>query len=555
MRVCSCRSTAALLVCASLISGFAAAEAEPSGRSVLVPNSIIVNGVTALPESDVQSVVERYQGRSLGFVELKRLRVELSKLYANAGYINSGFVIPDQLISDTLQIQAIEGTLSQVQITGDTRLRDRYLTSRVQRRVSSPLNIEQLQSTIRWLQSDSNISRVDAELLPGLTPGESVLQLSVDDTKRYTVGVGVDNHRSATLGAIAGILEVSARNLMGRGERFQFSGATSEGSDALSLAIESPVNDRNTAVSVYYSKSDAQIVESRFDDLDIESEIQILGLRLTHPLWETLEQHLSLSLALENKTSETSILDIPFSFSPGAQEGRSEVAAAELGLAWERRMNKSATALKLSYRQGFYALGATRHSESDSAGLNPTGADGKFGRLLVQGLAAVRLDRWFESADERLQLVVKGGVQKAFDPLMSLEKLAIGGVNSVRGYRENTFVRDNGAFFSAEVQIPIWGYRSEPHPLNLVLAPFVNVGWSWDDENVNPGQDDSSKSRNISSAGLGAIWQPVSGLSATLYWGETISDNLGDRRLRSDTADYDLQDDGIHFSVTYKRQF
>lgn len=547
---------AALVMCNLGGNGLAAAsEGNAEAKPALVPMSIEVSGVTVIPAESIDKVVSGYVGRPLGFIELKQLRVELSRLYADAGYINSGFVIPDQMVSDVLQVQAIEGALTEVTVTGNTRLRDAYLASRVQRRVAQPLNVEQVQSTIRWLQADSNITRVDAELLPGSAPGESRLQLSVDDAKRYTIGVGVDNHRSATLGAIAGTLNLSARNLSGRGERLLFSGAKSEGSDAYSFLVEAPVNDLNTNVSLYYSKSDAQIIEARFDEFGIESETETLGLRISHPLVDTLDRRLAVSLALESKTSESFIFGMPFSFSPGAREGKSEVAVIDLGIAWEQRLRRSAIALEASYRQGIRALDSTRRHSDDPPGLNPTDTDGEFSRILVQGLASISLDRWFESANERLRFVVKGTVQKSFDPLMSLEKLSVGGVNSVRGYRENTFVRDNGAFLSAELQIPIWGYHAEPHPLNLVLAPFIDIGWSWDEVNTNPGQDDSSASRNISSAGLGAIWQPLRGLKAVVYWGEQVSDNLGDRSIRSETADYDLQDDGLHFALSYRRLF
>jgi len=540
-----------------LVASNVAIASNSSTPTAMAPKKIQVDGVTVLTAQSVDEVVARYVGRPLDFVELKRLRVDLSRLYLDAGFVNSGFVIPDQPVSDTLRVQAIEGELSRVEITGSSRLRPSYLRRRMQGRISAPLNVGEVQQTLRWLQTDSNIARVDAELLPGIDPGESVLSLAVDDSPRISVGLGANNHRSATLGAEAATLHLSARNLSGYGEKTQFSGAISDGVDSYSISSEIPISRVNTALRIYYAKSDSQIIETRFKSLNIESQSKTLGIGLSHPIYETVEERLLVTLALENKTSKSSILDTPFSFSPGAEDGRSETAAVELGLDWERRLENSALAAQVSYRRGFYALGATHRPAGDAIEslLNPTGADGKFGRLLVQGLAALRLDRWFEHFDERAQLLVRGTVQLAFDPLMSLEKIAVGGANSVRGYRENTFVRDSGAFVSAELQLPVWGYRADAHPLNLVVAPFVDFGWSWDDTNVNPGQGDTSKTRSISSLGIGLIWQPLSGLHAALYWGEPIADNLGiDDRTEVNT-DYDLQDDGVHFLLSYNYRF
>lgn len=65
--------------------------------------------------------------------------------------------------------------------------------------------------------------------------------------------------------------------------------------------------------------------------------------------------------------------------------------------------------------------------------------------------------------NDRSRLLLRASAQLSDDPLMSLEKLAIGGVDTVRGFRENTYVRDNGVALSVEMQLPVWGYRPEPH--------------------------------------------------------------------------------------------
>ena len=41
-------------------------------------------------------------------------------------------------------------------------------------------------------------------------------------------------------------------------------------------------------------------------------------------------------------------------------------------------------------------------------------------------------------------LIVRQTLQLASEPLLNIEKFALGGINTVRGYRENQFVRDNG---------------------------------------------------------------------------------------------------------------
>ncbi len=524
------------------------------------PTQISVQGVNVLSTQSVSAVVDRYAARRLSALDRERLRIELSRLYLESGYVNSGFVFAGSAEPGArLQLVAIEGKLSRIEMTGQSRLRDAYVQDRVMRHVATPMDVDDVQYALRWLQLDRNVERLDAELLPGDSLGESVLRIEVEEPPRFDFVVGVDNHRSASLGSEAVRVAATARNLTGFGDQSLITAAVSDGVEEWSGATESPVNRWNTKLGVYFTQSNARIIEARFDDLNIESESRTLGIWVSHPLLDTLSDSLSLALTLENKTNTEELLGSPFSFSPGADNGESEVTVAQVALEWTRRTTAQVLSLRGAYRRGLDAFGATRVSANtpETRYLNPTGADSDFQIVVLQGLALLRLNEFgpFESMNERAQLIVRATFQDSSDPLMSLEKFAVGGVNTVRGFRENTLVRDNGAAVSVEAQIPVWGYRADPHPLNLVVAAFLDYGASWDEVTANQGfgSRDTAQTRHIASAGLGLIWQPVNGLRAQLYWGEPIADNFdGDDPRRIETNDYDLQDDGLHFSMTFR---
>lgn len=530
-------------------------ELRAKTENSYVPEEIRLQGVTVLPVDQVSTVLDRYTGQPLDFGELQRLRVELSQLYADAGYVNSGVVVPDQTLSEVLVLQAVEGELSRVEVVGNTRLRSTYLKKRFTQRNTGVLNIESLQSTLRWLQDDPNIERIDAELLPGTEPGGSVLRLSIDDPKRFSFSIGTDNYRAASLGAEALAVVLESQNITGYGEKTQLAFSTSEGSDAFSFRVDTPINARNSHLGVYYRQSDAQIIEQRFEQLDIESQVETLGLALWHPVFDSSRQTMALTLGVEKNVSESSLFGVPFSFSPGAQDGKSATATLEAGLEFSVRKQRSATALRLSYRRGFYAFGATRQPDFVGAAsvLNPTGADGKFGRFRIQASVT---RQFLESSGKfggGAQVVAKVNAQLAEDPLLSLEKLSVGGRHTVRGFRENSFVRDSGVMVSTELVWPLFGVVGRAQGRNLSVVPFADYGWSWDKENVNPGDTDSTRKGRIGSVGIGLRWLPIRGLRTEFYWGESIDDS---RRAteRADT-DYDLQDDGLHFLLSYTRAF
>ncbi len=121
--------------------------------------------------------------------------------------------------------------------------------------------------------------------------------------------------------------------------------------------------------------------------------------------------------------------------------------------------------------------------------------------------------------------------------------MPIGGFYSVRGYRENILVRDNGFVASAEWRLPLFADRQRPDGWDwrsLTVAAFADYGTSWDQDTGLP----SDEKERIYSIGAGAIWTPLPGLSGYVYYGEALND--------LETAGDDLQDRGWHFRISYR---
>lgn len=517
---------------------------------------IEVQGASALTAEEIAAVVRPHENRIVASADLLAIRLALSRLYITKGYVTSGVILPDQEVTKGVVVfRAIEGKLGAVQLEPDSSLRQRYIASRITRHLKQPLNVKDLQYALRVLQQDPNIRRLDARLSPGTDVGSSILRLGVEDEPRFQLGMSVDNHRASSTGAEHGTVFVGVRNLTGYGEELRASYGLSEGVDDGSAVLSIPLTARGVSFQAYYSQSNADIIEDRFEDLDIQSESSTWGGSLNLPLINGLNDTLSFSLGFESTSSQTQLLGLPFSFAIGAKDGKAETAAGLLGVDWIKRGASFATGLRLTYRRGLDALDATIYDPNSLEALyNPTRADGEFELYQAQATYILRLNawEWFGAAHDRAQFVFRTTAQISQDPLLSLEKIAIGGVNSVRGYPENLLVRDNGVAATIELHVPTFRYRDAAHLLNLVFVPFIDYGRSWDDQDTDPGSDlrDSSEARHIWSAGLGLLWKPLHGLYVQTFWGADIGDNFdGDdpRQYR----EQDLQDDGFHFALTY----
>jgi hemolysin activation/secretion protein len=119
-------------------------------------------------------------------------------------------------------------------------------------------------------------------------------------------------------------------------------------------------------------------------------------------------------------------------------------------------------------------------------------------------------------------------------------------MNTVRGYRENQFVRDSGVAGSIEWHVPLWLDENGLDKGKVKIIPFFDYGRSWDKDNALT----SSHATTIKSVGLGLSWYPREWFDVSVYYGNQLdSDEVPDHE------DDDLQDRGIHFSAAFQWPF
>ena len=86
--------------------------------------------------------------------------------------------------------------------------------------------------------------------------------------------------------------------------------------------------------------------------------------------------------------------------------------------------------------------------------------------------------------------------------LFGLEQFGLGGYYSVRGYRENQIVRDEGASGRLEVRIPLRATAIGRKPI-IQLVPFVDAGRAFSRHR----QSDVDKAISVASVGIGTRFQ------------------------------------------------
>ncbi|MEQ8516971.1 MAG: ShlB/FhaC/HecB family hemolysin secretion/activation protein [Chromatocurvus sp.] len=519
------------------------AAMQPGGQPMAVTDVVLV-GNSVLSPASIEAVTAPFSDRELSPENLQELRRRLSLLYFNEGFVNSGVVLPERMPEQgVLTLQAVEGELSTIEWLSPGRVPPAYLESRLRSGIRRPLNVYELQDSLRRLELDPLIRRVNAALVPGLYAGAADLQLRVEESTPLSIGFAVDNYRTPSVGATRGVVSLEHLNLTGHADRLALRASASEGLNDGYIDYTLPLGWRNTRLWVGYQRGRSEVIESPFDQLDIESDTESWGISLAHPVVDRLERRIEVSLGLNYSDSETTLLGRPFSFSLGAREGDIAATNVSLGLEWVERRENDVLALRTGFRYGLDWFDATLIPDGAPVRQAETGAripESQFSVVLTQVQYARRVPLFHS------QVVFSSVWQQAFDPLLSVEKMAIGGVYSVRGFRENQLVRDNGVSASLEWRIPLFSNDAGISRWNLTAIPFLDYGRSWDHDS----KLSTHKPAELGSIGLGLQWRPTTRVFFSVFYGERIAD-----RDVQEPAENDLQDDGFHFALALNWPF
>ncbi|MDF5706660.1 MAG: ShlB/FhaC/HecB family hemolysin secretion/activation protein [Nostoc sp. S4] len=470
---------------------------------------------------------EKDAPQQLSFAQLLKARSAITQLYICKGYITSGAIVPEQKLppgGGEVKIQLVEGSLEDIKITGTRRLNRSYIRSRLKRANQTPLNRDRLLEALQLLQLNPRIESLSAELSAGTRFGTNLLEVNIKEANTFHGQINLDNSRSPSVGSFQRSARLWEDNLFGIGDIISLFYANTDGSNEVDVSYTLPLTPQDTTLTFDYDRTSNNVIEEPFNELDIVSNSDRYQLTLRHPFIQTPTKELALGLTLSHQQSQT-FLGFEdtgaFPISPGADnQGRTRISALRFFQEWTQRGNHSVLALRSQFSFGLPIFDAT---------INDVAPESEF--FAWRGQA-----QWVRSLGTDTLLVLRGDVQLADRRLVSLEQFGVGGIASVRGYRQDQLLADNGAFGSIELRLPILRIR-KPRGL-LQVVPFFDVGTAWNNfEGVDP---DPSW---LASVGLGLRFQMSDRLNTRIDWGIPL--------ISADSNEKTLQEQGLYFSVIW----
>ncbi|MEO0422256.1 MAG: ShlB/FhaC/HecB family hemolysin secretion/activation protein [Pseudomonadota bacterium] len=512
-----------------------------SDQPLVTIDRIAFEGNQALTEADLQDVVRPYLSRTLGTFDLITLRDQVAARYQTAGYLATRVtLITTYAAQGELRVRVREGVLESdacirvltpssappprdgacAPLDPSGRLRPEYVRARLPTPEDGALNVNTLRVALSSLQSDERIKRLDAALTPAAS-GDARLDLLVWESSPWRLTGELGNAVSPSLGGVLASASVEHLNLTGRGDSLSATLSASEGLFTAEGVYARSVLGGHSRLVLAARGGWSEVVEEPFDALDLTGRTSTFEMRLDVPVRRASpNRSLLLGFALVQRSSSAFVFGDPFAFTDGGDDGAYRLSIVRASQSWLRRSARQAIAVRSTFSVGTGLLEATDRLQDGAP-------DGNF--LAWRGQTQwARTLRWRDTL-----LSVRGEVQLAADPLFGLEAFTLGGINSVRGYRENQLIRDSGISAGVEARIPV--FKRGQH--RLALALFTDAGRVWD---VGDEQEDA-----LWSVGAGLRWEHRR-VNVSLYAGQALSS-------RPSSEGGTLQDNGIHLSIRTAR--
>ncbi len=391
-------------------------------QEVDVPDSKV------LTKDEIQAVTKPYIGKQATVDTLYKIVEDINALYQSKGYITcKAYLAPQRISGGKVVISLVEGVNGTVEVMGNRYTDKDYVLKRIRLPKGEVPNLNDMNKDMLRFNA-TNDAQVRLALKAGAEAGTTDYELTVYEPQQYVFGLIADNMGSQTSGVYRKGVYWMDRSLTGARDNFLITGVTTQGTKSFSTSYSRPIDTSGTTLNLNYSANTTKIVNGDLKPLDVRGHGSAYSIGFTKPLVTT-----------ENMKS-----DIGVSFSQ--QHSITNFMHDQL---W---VDDTTKGIDFFYDQTNYSPGSViyqRHAYrwGTANRLNPV-AEGyetrKFGKYTGNFI--------YQHAMQAGQLfTAKADLQLASTQYLTpSEQFYIGGMYSVRGYKESLLSGDSGMYVGVE---------------------------------------------------------------------------------------------------------
>lgn len=412
----------------------AAKQTVPGEVITFELKKIVTDASAVLTDAELDAIIKPYEGKQVQLNDIYAIVDKINALYNDKGYVTCRAFLPPQTITDgTVKLLLVEGRTGSTIVNNNKYTKTKYITNRMHLAKGEIANIKRLNKDL-LLFNATNSTQLRIMMKAGTEPGTTDYEITAYEPKRDTWNIFEDNAGSDTSGQYRTGLFFNTKSLSGNCDALSLGTVISEGTKAANVMYSRSLGRSGTKMNLVYSTNAVEVVKGDYEDM-IKGHANSYAIGFTQPIVVNETTRTELSLDYNRQNSKTDFMPAGTRFNIVDDS----VQDFSLGFAMTNYGASHVFYQKHSYVRG-YSESTPDMSVQNSQNFGFYKFNAMYQKLYKAG------QMWSLRADAQWS---------GSEGMVSSRQFYMGGMYSVRGYKENYLGGDSGFTFSAEYAVPV----------------------------------------------------------------------------------------------------
>ncbi|MEX0447622.1 ShlB/FhaC/HecB family hemolysin secretion/activation protein [Xenorhabdus sp. SGI246] len=422
-------------------------------------HQIQFEGAESLSTSAQQTLSKPYLSHCLTVGKINELVRKVSNTYIEKGYVTSQAGLNEQdLSTGILTITVMEGKVSTIRLDGEMPL---ALKMAFPQMADKPLNLRDIEQGMEQLNRLPS-QQITIDIQPAAQPGYSdvILKRTESQLPLHT-SLGIDNSGQKNTGREQINATLGLDNPLHLADLWSIS--ASRNSDFRHNHQNWSITSGVTIPYGYWSfdyqyarNSSFQMIPVGTDSYRYESKGQTHQLKINRTLYRDGQQKLALNMGLVHRQTSNTAAGVKLSVSSPT------LSAVSLGASYSTTLAGGYLTFNPTFSHGLDMWGATK----DNSGVRDV-PKSQFRKFSLSS-------SYFMPVTENIYYLTSLYGQFTPDNLYASERLSLGGQYSVRGFKEQNLIGNNGGYWRNELN---WKLAKLPLVGELSFNSALDTGW------------------------------------------------------------------------------
>ncbi|MBR9780923.1 MAG: ShlB/FhaC/HecB family hemolysin secretion/activation protein [Rhodospirillales bacterium] len=419
-------------------------------------------------EADLRPLISQFEMQCINKADIDKMLELLTDHFVENGYVTTRAYVPAQdLSSGILTLTVIEGKVENIKPSTPNVLSNGQIVTAFPGLEKQRLNLRDFEQGLDQINRLPN-SSATVEFEPGSKQGQSIAVIDNTIDKSWRVSAGLDNSGSEATGELQQTYSGEAYNWLGFNDLLSLSyGQDTEPASSLKASrnktgfFSVPYGYWLLSLSANYFEYRNQI-EGTVQDFKSSGTSTTWRADLARVLHRDQTSKTTLSSSFTHKKTKNYIEDVLLEVSSR------RLTILGLNINHSRRLGPGLVSASVGYEAGIKALGAKQ--DDDRAQDSPEAQFEKY-------TADLTVIQNFEVLETPFTVTSGMRGQWSPDTLYGNERISIGSLGTVRGYKESSVSGDTGGFIRNELALRFPISSPQLSQIASEIQPFVGFDY------------------------------------------------------------------------------